>query len=107
MNTLNTIETFLNECGNLPEATFKETPLYAVQLLVYIGQHDNRPIYAEELIQRFRLKPDKVYRALRNYLNCYVIGTDNSKEGVKGPVKTWRLSQKGRDYVARLYETLK
>ena len=60
MNTLNTIETLLNECGNLPEATFKETPLYAVQLLVYIGQHDNRPIYAEELIQRFRLKPDNV-----------------------------------------------
>ena len=87
----------------LTNSTYLETPLYAVELLVYIALYqDGHPIHASELCEALKVKPDKVLRALRQHLCIYVQAVNTRKEGVRGPVKAFYLTTKGKEYILNL-----
>lgn len=95
----------------LTSSTYIETPLYAIEMLVYLALYqDDHPIHASELCEALKVKPDKVLRALRQHLCMYVQAVNTRKEGVKGPVKAFYLTTKGKEYILHIikeYETAK
>lgn len=95
----------------LTSSTYIETPLYAIEMLVYLALYqDDHPIHASELCEALKVKPDKVLRALRQHLCMYVQAVNTRKEGVKGPVKAFYLTTKGKEYILHIikeYETVK
>ena len=89
--------------AELTNSTYLETPLYAVEMLVYIALYqDDHPIHAVELCDALKAKPDKVLRALRKHLHLYVQAVNKRKEGVKCPVKAFYLTTKGQEYINAL-----
>lgn len=105
-NTLHIIRRFCKQANKMRPA-FTETPVFAIQAMTYIALHqDEYLIYAEELISELNVKPDKLYRSLRNNLRDYVKATPSKKEGVRGPVTSYTLTPKGRKYLMELAEIL-
>lgn len=89
--------------AELTNSTYIETPLYAIEMLVYIALYqDDHPIHASELCEALKVKPDKVLRALRQHLCIYVQAVNTRKEGVRGPVKAFYLTAKGKEYILNL-----
>lgn len=87
----------------LTSSTYLETPLYAIEMLIYIALYqDDHPIHAAELCDALRVKPDKILRALRKHLCLYVQAVNTRKEGVKCPVKAFYLTTKGKEYIQEL-----
>ena len=95
----------LIQTAELEHAEYRSSPLYAVEILLYIAmyQHDHE-IHGEEIHTALKLKPDKVWRALKNHLAPYVLYVKGKKEGVRGPIKVFYLTPKGETYVQNLVE---
>lgn len=99
--TLKRIRRLLQRANLIPN--YNETPLYAIEMLVYIAlyQHDH-PIHGDELQSALKLKPDKVFRAIRKHLTPYVYAVNGRKDGVKAPVRAFYLTPKGEEYIRNL-----
>lgn len=95
----------MNASANLPRKNYTEVPIFAVQLLIYLAIHGTgRAIHASELIRVFDTYEAKIYRACREHLSAYITAENTVKEGVKCPVKAFRLSKAGEDYINALCE---
>lgn len=103
-NTLKDLRRLISK-AELTHAEYRSSPLYAVEILLYIAQyqHDHE-IHGEEIHTALQLKPDKVWRALKKHLEPYVTYVKGKKEGVKCPIKVFYLTPKGETYVQNLVE---
>lgn len=102
---LNKLQQIMNASANLPRKNYTEVPIFAVQLLIYLAIHGTgRAIHASELIRVFDTYEAKIYRACREHLSAYITAENTVKEGVKCPVKAFRLSKAGEDYINALCE---
>lgn len=85
-----------------------ETPLYAIELLLYIAQYqDDHEVLSSEIIKELDIKPDKLLRAIRKHLKDYIYIGSGWQDGVKRPVYVYTLTPKGQRYIQNLVEELK
>lgn len=93
---------------NLTSSTkYKETPMYAVKMLIYIAMYQqDHPIYWDELVRTLDLNRDKVLRAAREYLKDYIAYKVLPRPNIRRPSKAFYLTPKGEQYVSNLVEEL-
>lgn len=103
---LKKLQSIFNASADLPNKNYSEVPVFAVQLLLYLALNRERPLYASELIRVFDTYEAKIYRACREHLSAYITAENTVKEGVKCPVKAFRLSKAGEDYINALCELI-
>lgn len=93
----------LIQTAELEHAEYRSSPLYAVEILLYIAMHQHdHDVHGEEIHTALKLKPDKVWRALKKHLAPYTIAVKGKKEGVRGPIKVFFLTPKGEAYIRNL-----
>ena len=90
-------------------AHYVEMPIIALRMLLYISIQtaDGHTVFTSDLLKEFDTYPEKLHRNLRQHLKDYVICTTVPKEGIKKPVQTFQLNQKGIDYITKVVEELK
>ena len=91
----------------MPYQNYTELPLMAVQMLLYLALNGtDRYVYVGELTAEFCTNEAKIYRACREHLSNYIASVRTVKEGVKSPVKAFRLTRAGEEYITEMCNQL-